>query len=62
MRYAVPVSPFTPELAEQRTGVAAEQIRQLARDMADIPMALSAMAAWVSRCRSMARCVSGLSI
>ena len=25
---------FTPELAEQRTGVAAEQIRQLARDMA----------------------------
>ncbi|MDA9598947.1 molybdopterin-dependent oxidoreductase [bacterium] len=26
--------PFTPELAEQRTGVAAEQIRQLARDMA----------------------------
>jgi hypothetical protein len=27
---------FTPELAEQRTGVAAEQIRQLARDMASI--------------------------
>ncbi|MBT6115010.1 MAG: molybdopterin-dependent oxidoreductase, partial [Porticoccaceae bacterium] len=27
---------FTPELAEQRTGVAAEQIRQLARDMANI--------------------------
>jgi anaerobic selenocysteine-containing dehydrogenase len=28
--------PFTPELAEQHTGVAAEQIRQLARDMANI--------------------------
>ncbi|MGB2286746.1 MAG: molybdopterin-dependent oxidoreductase [Porticoccaceae bacterium] len=28
--------PFTPELAEQRTGIAAEQIRQLARDMANI--------------------------
>lgn len=28
--------PFTPELAEQHTGVAAEQIRQLARDMATI--------------------------
>lgn len=27
---------FTPELAEQHTGVAAEQIRQLARDMANI--------------------------
>jgi len=27
---------FTPELAEQRSGVAAEQIRQLARDMANI--------------------------
>jgi len=27
--------PFTPELGEQRTGVAAEQIRQLARDMAN---------------------------
>jgi anaerobic selenocysteine-containing dehydrogenase len=26
---------FTPELAEQRTGIAAEQIRQLARDMAN---------------------------
>ena len=26
--------PFTPELGEQRTGIAAEQIRQLARDMA----------------------------
>ncbi len=28
--------PFTPELAEQRTGIAAEQVRQLARDMATI--------------------------
>ncbi len=28
--------PFTPELAEQRTGVTAEQIRELARDMANI--------------------------
>ena len=28
--------PFTPELAEQRTGIAAEQVRQLARDMAMI--------------------------
>ena len=27
--------PFTPELAEQHSGVAAEQIRQLARDMAN---------------------------
>jgi anaerobic selenocysteine-containing dehydrogenase len=27
--------PFTPELGEQRTGIAAEQIRQLARDMAN---------------------------
>ena len=27
---------FTPELAEQRTGVAAEHVRQLARDMANI--------------------------
>ena len=28
--------PFTPELAEQRTGIAADQVRQLARDMATI--------------------------
>lgn len=27
--------PFTPELGEQRTGITAEQIRQLARDMAN---------------------------
>ena len=32
--------PFTPELAEQRTGVAAEHIRQLARDMANTQGAL----------------------
>ena len=31
---------FTPELAEQHTGVAAEQIRQLARDMANIDLSL----------------------
>ena len=49
---------FTPELAEQCTGVAAEQIRQLARDMAVSKMQ-SAMGAWVSRFRSMAPSVSG---
>ena len=32
--------PFTPELGEQRTGIAAEQIRQLARDMANTECAV----------------------